>query len=154
MAEQRAETGNEPPLRVGVAGLGFGATEFMPALERMPQIKMVAGADLRPQARQAFEARRDGGSPLDRLVRRLLGLDLKMQQYRQGGAFVRAVVEAVGVDGFNRVWTSPETLPTRLESLGDFAEKLGRIATAPRPIDIRYVTEPPWRWPSLRLETP
>src|SRR5437016_5562707 len=39
----------------------------------------------------------------------------------------------------------PETLPTRLESLGDFAEKLGRIATAPRPIDIRYVTEPPWR---------
>jgi coenzyme F420 biosynthesis associated uncharacterized protein len=65
--------------------------------------------------RQAFEARRDGGSPLDRLVRRLLGLDLKMQQYRQGGAFVRAVVEAVGVDGFNHVWTSPETLPTRAE---------------------------------------
>jgi coenzyme F420 biosynthesis associated uncharacterized protein len=65
--------------------------------------------------RRSFEARRDGGSPLDRLVRRLLGLDLKMQQYRQGGAFVRAIVEAVGVDGFNQVWTSPETLPTRAE---------------------------------------
>jgi coenzyme F420 biosynthesis associated uncharacterized protein len=65
--------------------------------------------------RKAFEARRDGGSPLDRFVRRLLGLDLKLQQYRQGGAFVRAVVEAVGVDGFNHVWTSPETLPTRAE---------------------------------------
>jgi coenzyme F420 biosynthesis associated uncharacterized protein len=65
--------------------------------------------------RQAFEARRDGGSPVDRLVRRLLGLDLKMQQYRQGGKFVRAVVDAVGVDGFNQVWTSPETLPTRAE---------------------------------------
>src|SRR6266487_572481 len=39
----------------------------------------------------------------------------------------------------------PENLPTRLESLGDFAEKLGRVATVPRPIDIRYVTEPPWR---------
>jgi acyl-CoA thioesterase-2 len=38
----------------------------------------------------------------------------------------------------------PETLPTRLESLGDLAEKLGRMATAPRPIDIRYVSEPPW----------
>ncbi|MGH3992663.1 MAG: acyl-CoA thioesterase, partial [Pseudonocardiaceae bacterium] len=38
----------------------------------------------------------------------------------------------------------PETLPTRLESLGDLAEKLGRRATAPRPIDIRYVTTPPW----------
>jgi acyl-CoA thioesterase II len=39
----------------------------------------------------------------------------------------------------------PETLPTRLEILGDFAEKLGRMATMPRPIDIRYVTEPPWK---------
>jgi coenzyme F420 biosynthesis associated uncharacterized protein len=65
--------------------------------------------------RAAFEARRDGGSPIDRFVRRLLGLDLKLQQYRQGGAFVRAIVDEVGVDGFNRVWTSPETLPTRAE---------------------------------------
>src|SRR6195952_2591502 len=65
--------------------------------------------------RRSFEARRDGGSPLDRLVRRLLGLDLKMQQYRQGGAFVRAIVDEVGVDGFNQVWTSPETLPSRAE---------------------------------------
>jgi acyl-CoA thioesterase-2 len=39
----------------------------------------------------------------------------------------------------------PEELPTRLESLGDLAEKLGRAASVPRPIDIRYVTEPPWR---------
>jgi acyl-CoA thioesterase II len=39
----------------------------------------------------------------------------------------------------------PETLPTRLESLGELAEKFGRFATQPRPIDIRYVTEPPWR---------
>ncbi|HEU5474573.1 MAG TPA: acyl-CoA thioesterase II [Actinophytocola sp.] len=39
----------------------------------------------------------------------------------------------------------PEELPTRLESLGELAEKLGRAATVPRPIDIRYVTEPPWR---------
>jgi acyl-CoA thioesterase-2 len=38
----------------------------------------------------------------------------------------------------------PETLPTRLESIGDFAEKLGDVLTRPRPIDIRYVTAPPW----------
>ncbi|HSP37888.1 MAG TPA: zinc-dependent metalloprotease [Frankiaceae bacterium] len=80
--------------------------------------------------RQAFEARRDGGSPLDRLVRRLLGLDLKMQQYRQGGAFVRAVVEAVGVDGFNEVWTSPETLPTRAE-ISDPKAWMQRVLAAP-----------------------
>jgi coenzyme F420 biosynthesis associated uncharacterized protein len=65
--------------------------------------------------RDRFERRRDGGSPLDRVVRRLLGLDMKMQQYRQGGAFVRAVVERVGVGGFNTVWESPQTLPTRNE---------------------------------------
>src|SRR4051794_8896864 len=61
--------------------------------------------------RQAFEARRDGGSPLDRLVRRLLGLDLKLQQYRQGGAFVRAVVEAGWGGGFHHRWTPPGAPP-------------------------------------------
>ncbi|MCK9874339.1 zinc-dependent metalloprotease [Frankia sp. Ag45/Mut15] len=65
--------------------------------------------------RSRFEGRRDGGSPIDRFVRRLLGLDLKMQQYRQGGAFVRAVVSEAGVGGFNVVWESPTTLPTRAE---------------------------------------
>ncbi len=65
--------------------------------------------------RDRFERRRDGGSALDRVVRRLLGLDMKMQQYREGGAFVRAVVERVGVAGFNTVWESPQTLPTRAE---------------------------------------
>jgi acyl-CoA thioesterase II len=39
----------------------------------------------------------------------------------------------------------PETLPTRQELIGELSEKLGRFATQPRPIDIRYVTEPPWR---------
>jgi coenzyme F420 biosynthesis associated uncharacterized protein len=65
--------------------------------------------------RARFEKRRDGMSPIDRVIRRLLGLDLKLQQYRQGGAFVRAVVDQVGVSGFNTVWESPETLPTRAE---------------------------------------
>jgi phthalate 4,5-cis-dihydrodiol dehydrogenase len=48
------------PLRVGVAGLGFGSTEFLPVLEKMPEIKLVAGADLRPQAREAWEKRYGG----------------------------------------------------------------------------------------------
>ena len=65
--------------------------------------------------RERFERRRDGISPIDRVVRKLLGLDLKLQQYREGGAFVRAVVSRVGVGGFNTVWESPQTLPTRAE---------------------------------------
>src|SRR5262245_23485185 len=50
---------SEAPLRVGVAGLGFGATEFLPALERMPQVKLVAGADVRRHALDAFKNRYD-----------------------------------------------------------------------------------------------
>jgi coenzyme F420 biosynthesis associated uncharacterized protein len=65
--------------------------------------------------RAKFDTRRGGGSPLDRFIRRVLGLDLKLQQYRQGGAFVRAVVAEAGVDGFNMVWQSASTLPTRAE---------------------------------------
>jgi coenzyme F420 biosynthesis associated uncharacterized protein len=65
--------------------------------------------------RAKFDTRRAGGSPIDRFVRRLLGLDLKLRQYRLGGAFVRAVVAEAGVDGFNLVWQSPATLPTQAE---------------------------------------
>ena len=66
--------------------------------------------------RERFEERRrDKGNPLERLLRRLLGLDLKALQYAEGSAFVGAVVRAVGMDGFNKVWQSPETLPTRAE---------------------------------------
>ncbi|MEU4830298.1 zinc-dependent metalloprotease [Streptosporangium sp. NPDC023615] len=65
--------------------------------------------------RAKFHHRREGGSRLDRTVRRLLGLDLKMKQYAEGSAFVRTVVGRVGIDGFNKVWTSSETLPTQAE---------------------------------------
>ncbi|GGM04312.1 zinc-dependent metalloprotease [Nakamurella endophytica] len=62
------------------------------------------------------ERRRRGRGPLDRLLRSLLGMDVKLAQYVHGAAFVAAVVDRLGVDGFNRVWTSPETLPTRAET--------------------------------------
>ncbi|WP_137122252.1 zinc-dependent metalloprotease [Segeticoccus rhizosphaerae] len=63
------------------------------------------------QIRAKFQQRRRGGGAVDRLLRRLLGLEAKMRQYRDGAAFVRGVTDRVGVDGFNAVWTSPETLP-------------------------------------------
>ena len=61
--------------------------------------------------RRKFTARRSGRGALDQLLRRLLGLDAKMRQYADGAVFVRGVVEKVGMDGFNAVWTSPDTLP-------------------------------------------
>ncbi|WP_210593326.1 zinc-dependent metalloprotease [Streptomyces sp. GESEQ-35] len=68
------------------------------------------------EIREKFQQRRaKGASRLDLALRKLLGLDAKLRQYRDGERFVRAVVEEVGMDGFNRVWTSPNTLPTKVE---------------------------------------
>lgn len=65
------------------------------------------------EIRRRFGRRRTSGTgPLDRTVRRVLGLDAKAAQYRSGAAFVRGVVDEVGIAGFNEVWRSPETLPT------------------------------------------
>jgi coenzyme F420 biosynthesis associated uncharacterized protein len=65
--------------------------------------------------RRQFDKRRKGAGPLDRVLRRLLGLDAKMAQYRDGAAFVRAVVDRVGHDGFNTVWSEPALLPSKAE---------------------------------------
>jgi coenzyme F420 biosynthesis associated uncharacterized protein len=65
--------------------------------------------------RTAFNQRRAGAGPLDQLVRRLLGFDAKLRQYRDGAVFVRGVVERVGMAGFNAVWSEPATLPTKDE---------------------------------------
>jgi coenzyme F420 biosynthesis associated uncharacterized protein len=63
-----------------------------------------------------FAARRQrSGNPLDRLLRRLLGMEAKTRQYTEGSAFVRAVVDRIGVHDFNAIWTSPETLPSKAE---------------------------------------
>jgi coenzyme F420 biosynthesis associated uncharacterized protein len=62
--------------------------------------------------RERFTKRRAGAGPLDQLLRRLLGFDAKMRQYRDGAAFVRGVVAEVEMAGFNKVWDAPENLPT------------------------------------------
>jgi coenzyme F420 biosynthesis associated uncharacterized protein len=65
--------------------------------------------------RESFQRRRNDPSPVEAVARRLLGLNAKLAQYRDGAAFVRTVVDRVGMDRFNEVWQSPETLPTRSE---------------------------------------
>ncbi|MEJ7634648.1 zinc-dependent metalloprotease [Aeromicrobium sp.] len=69
------------------------------------------------EIRRKFTERRKGASGLDRLLRRLLGLDAKMRQYRDGAEFVREVNDRVGLSGFNAVWAEPANLPTKSEIL-------------------------------------
>jgi coenzyme F420 biosynthesis associated uncharacterized protein len=79
--------------------------------------------------RARFSDRRQGGGLLDRLLRALLGVEAKMRQYAVGSAFTGAVISEVGMEGFNRVWASPDTLPTRAE-LADPEAWVRRVATA------------------------
>ena len=65
--------------------------------------------------RGRFEQRRHSGSALDRAVRRLLGMDMKLRQYAEGATFVRAVLAAIGMDGLNQIWSGPEMLPDAAE---------------------------------------
>jgi coenzyme F420 biosynthesis associated uncharacterized protein len=59
-----------------------------------------------------FERRNERRGTLERLVLRVTGLDLKMEQYAAGERFVDAVLAARGKAFLARVWTGPETLPT------------------------------------------
>jgi coenzyme F420 biosynthesis associated uncharacterized protein len=76
--------------------------------------------------RSKFTQHRQGTGTLDRFLRKLLGLEAKMAQYRDGASFVRAVVEKVGMDGFNAVWATPDHLPT-LAEIHDPDSWVGRV---------------------------
>jgi coenzyme F420 biosynthesis associated uncharacterized protein len=76
--------------------------------------------------RASFNERRKGVGVLDRLLRRVLGLEAKMAQYRDGAAFVRAVVDKAGMSGFNVVWEQAENLPSRAE-IGDPDAWMARV---------------------------
>lgn len=62
--------------------------------------------------------RRRGGErgPLERIVWRVTGLGMKMEQYRAGEQFAQAVHDRYGMDTLNRAWEGPDALP-RLEEL-------------------------------------
>jgi coenzyme F420 biosynthesis associated uncharacterized protein len=74
-----------------------------------------AAGDLDPgyaRLRDRLDARRQSRGGLGEVISRLLGLELKMRQYRLGKAFCDAVAADAGIGTLNRVWQSPESLPT------------------------------------------
>ena len=76
--------------------------------------------------RKRFDQRRKGAGSLDRMMRRVLGLEAKMAQYRNGAAFVRGVIDEVGMDGFNKVWVEPANLPSK-DEIADPAAWVARV---------------------------
>jgi coenzyme F420 biosynthesis associated uncharacterized protein len=68
-----------------------------------------------PKLRSTLDARRRSLSAPSRILQRLLGLEMKLRQYEQGKRFCDAVVAEGGISALNRVWASPEALPTMSE---------------------------------------
>jgi coenzyme F420 biosynthesis associated uncharacterized protein len=122
----RGSTGD--PQNSGVIGL-MRAVQSEPQREALDQL-LVLGTLLEGHAdyvmdavgpavvpsvhliRNRFDDRRERKQPpLQRLLRALLGVDAKLSQYTRGRAFVDHVVDRVGMERFNAVWSGPDTLP-------------------------------------------
>lgn len=60
MANQETAGVTGRKLKLGIVGIGVGASEILPAMESMPQIELVAGADLNRRVLETFEKRYGG----------------------------------------------------------------------------------------------
>jgi coenzyme F420 biosynthesis associated uncharacterized protein len=87
------------------------------------------GEDLDPayrELREGLEQSRSERSLLEAFLSRLLGMELKLRQYRLGKAFCDEVAERRGIGTLNRVWEEPAALP-RLSELRRPGRWLGRV---------------------------
>lgn len=93
------------------------ATAILSLLEGHADVVMdEVGAGVIPSVRRLrrkFEARRDAAQ--GGFLTNLLGMDLKLAQYRDGAKFVRAVRREVGQKGFSRIYAEPANLPRTAE---------------------------------------
>jgi coenzyme F420 biosynthesis associated uncharacterized protein len=76
------------------------------------------GKDLVPGVERIsarFHGRREQRTAFERAMLRITGMDLKMEQYRKGEAFVAGIERLGGAAALRRLWDGPETLPTSEE---------------------------------------
>lgn len=77
------------------------------------------GAEVLPDVvaiRRRFEAKRgQRRRAIDRVMARLTGMDLKLEQYKRGERFVSGVHRAGGDAAIAHLWDGPETLPSERE---------------------------------------
>jgi coenzyme F420 biosynthesis associated uncharacterized protein len=131
-ARSRGDSSSDDPHSQGILGL-LRAVQSEPQREALDQM-LVLGTLLEGHAdhvmdavgpvvvpsvtaiRSRFDERRHRKQPpLQRLLRALLGIDAKLSQYTRGKAFVDHVVNRVGMERFNTIWTGPDTLPRPIE---------------------------------------
>jgi coenzyme F420 biosynthesis associated uncharacterized protein len=98
----------------------FGETQaVMSVLEGFSDYVMdEVGRELVPDVERIsarFHERRERRPGFERAILRLTGLDLKLEQYKRGERFVRAIADAGGREALNRLWSGPSTLPSTAE---------------------------------------
>jgi coenzyme F420 biosynthesis associated uncharacterized protein len=77
--------------------------------------------------RSALDRDRERRGLLDSIVSKVLGLDMKLAQYRRGKAFADEVVSSHGIRTLNRAWREPASLPRpdELDSPADWVDRVG-----------------------------
>ena len=65
--------------------------------------------------RRRFNRRSETQKILTKFMSKLLGMDRKLRQYKDGQKFVQFIVDARGMQQFNRIWDGAQNLPTETE---------------------------------------
>ncbi|HEX5268121.1 MAG TPA: zinc-dependent metalloprotease [Acidimicrobiales bacterium] len=75
---------------------------------------------------EALRRRRVERGQGERMVERLLGVELRQEQYDRGTSFIRGVVERAGREALSQLWTLPHALPTpsEVEAPGLWLERI------------------------------
>ncbi|MGM0604930.1 MAG: zinc-dependent metalloprotease [Halobacteriota archaeon] len=112
----------EARMHEAVSALGSGSIDresfrelnvAMTAVEGYAELLMDRAFDEEyTDLRRKLDARRRGGGPIARLMRRLLGLGLKRQQYERGARFFEHVADERTIATASVVWDDPDNLPT------------------------------------------
>ncbi len=121
---QRGRLSDAGLLRVALSPKQMRTLEQIQALMTVMEgysnhVMHATGAEVIPgyaQLAARMQARERSRSAGVRLLTRLLGLDMKLEQYRIGEKFVNEVVNQRDVGFVSRVWTGPEYLPTLNET--------------------------------------
>ncbi len=127
-AREALARGENPLAEGGVAAMLAGPELLTVMREAQAMMSLMEGhaeyvmsrvaPDLVPSAdrfARVLDDRRRHASPVARLLQQALGFEAKLRQYREGHAFLDAVVAECGEPMLARLWERPENLPTSEE---------------------------------------
>ncbi|MDA8196813.1 MAG: zinc-dependent metalloprotease [Actinomycetota bacterium] len=137
---EELRAGRNPIDEAGIAALFLGKsqrqnlkkiTSLMTILEGHADFVMSRVAKDSIESADEFEAmvsdRRQGGSPLFKLISRLYGFDAKVRQYANGRKFLEELASRKSDDFIRTIFSSPETLPS-VEEIADVETYLSRVS--------------------------